>query len=164
MLFFVFQLRILKPVKVLPYKYLLAFFLLFSFFISQNVNAQNETIYNEFNTFFDKEIKYQGVKGNWIFGLNEITAYHKFDYNNDGFNDILIEFNAAPVDEGNYTNYYAVLFENENNELYKFKDYVETVDLQFLKFDNQLFMFKGANNPKKVIYELIDSKFTAYKK
>ena len=146
------------------YNFLFNFFLFCALFLTLKISAQGKTIYNEFNTFFDKEIKYQGVKGNWIFGLNEITAYHKFDYNNDGFNDMLIEFNAVPVDEGNYTNYYAVLFENENNELYKFKDYVEIVDLQFLSFDNQLFTFKGVNNPKKVIYKLIDSKFTAYKK
>ena len=131
---------------------------------SQEKNTADATIYEEFNLFFNNEIKHQGVKGNWIFGLNEITAYHKFDYDNDGVNDMLIEFNAAPVDEGNYTNYYAVLFKNENNESYRFVDYVETVDLHYLDFDNQLFIFQHTKTPKKVVYKLVDSKFTAYKK
>lgn len=144
---------------MLSYKYLLAIFLLFSFFLSEKISAQNETIYNEFNTFFNSEIKHQGVKGNWIFGLNEITAYHKFDYNNDGFNDLFMEFNATPIDEGNYTNYYAVLFKNENNNSYIFIDYIETVELQFLNFENESIIFQNTSNQKKVTYKLVDSKF-----
>ena len=76
----------------------------------------------------------------------------------------MIEFNAVPVDEGNYTNYYAVLFKNENNAFYKFKDFVEIVDLQFSGFDNQLFVFKSLNSSKRIVYKLIDSKFINYKK
>ncbi|MFD1293428.1 hypothetical protein ACFQ5N_06230 [Lutibacter holmesii] len=148
---------------MLSYKHFFFFLLLCSFFLSQKIIAQNETIYTEFHTFFEKEIKFQGVKGNWIFGLNEITAYHKFDYNNDGFNDLLIEFNATPVDEGNYTNYYAVLFKNENNKSYHFIDYVEVVDLQFINAEGELFVFQGVKNVSKVVFKLENSKFEAFK-
>ncbi|SNR47235.1 hypothetical protein SAMN06265371_103336 [Lutibacter agarilyticus] len=131
---------------------------------SQEKNLTDVTIYEAFQLFFNNEIKYQGVKGDWIFGLNEITAYHKFDYDNDGVNNMLIEFNAAPVDEGNYTNYYAVLFKNENNQSYHFIDFVEATDLQFLEAENQLIVFENTKNSKKVIYTLIDSKFVEYTK
>jgi hypothetical protein len=130
---------------------------------SQEKNSADTSIYEAFQLFFNKEVKYQGVKRNWVFELNEITAYHKFDYDNDGLNDILIEFNAAPIDEGDYTNYYAVLFKNENNKSYHFIDYVETAELQFLQAENQLIVFKNTKNSNKVIYKLIDSKFTTYK-
>lgn len=138
-----------------------SFTLTFNIVSSQESITADATIFQNFNTFFNKEIKYQGVKGDWIFGLNEITAYHKFDYNNDGFNDLLIEFNAEPIDEGNYTNYYAVLFKNENNESYQLIDYIETVDLQFFDFDSQLVIFKNKNSQKKVTYKLVDLKFIA---
>lgn len=145
-------------------KFFFIIFLMLSYHavFSQGKNVADATIYETFHLFFNNEIKYQGVKGDWIFGLNEITAYHKFDYNYDGVNDILIEFNATPVDDGNYTNYYAVLFKNENNESYHFIDYVETVDLQFLQAENQLFVFKNIKKSKKVVYKLIDSKFVAF--
>lgn len=129
---------------------------------SQGSKLADATFFEEFSFFFTKEIKYQGVKGNWIFGLNEITAYHKFDYNNDGFNDVFIEFNAAPVDEGNYTNYYAVLFKNENDTSYVFIDYIETVDLQFVSFDNNEVVFDVKDSSRKVIYKLENSKFNVY--
>lgn len=132
--------------------------------VSQEKNISDGTIYEVFQLFFNNEIKYQGVKGDWIFGLNEITAYHKFDFDNDGVNDLFIEFNAAPVDEGDYTNYYAVLFKNENNQSYQFIDYIETTDLQFLEAENQFIVFKNTKNSKKVIYTLIDSKFVEHTK
>ncbi len=131
---------------------------------SQGKNVADVTIYEAFQLFFNNEIKYQGVKGDWIFGLNEITAYHKFDYDNDGVNDMLIEFNALPIDEGDYTNYYAVLFKNENNQSYHFIDFVETADLQFLEAENQLIVFKNTKHSNKVIYKLINSKFVVYTK
>ena len=146
-------------------KFFFIFFLTMSYNsgFSQEKNNADTSIYEAFQLFFNNEVKYQGVKGDWIFGLNEITAYHKFDYDNDGLNDILIEFNAVPIDEGDYTNYYAVLFKNENNELYHFIDYIETVELQFLQAENQLIVFKNTKNSNKVIYKLINSKFTTYK-
>ena len=135
------------------YNFLLVFFILCAFFSVQKVSAQNKTIYNAFNSFFEKEIKHQGIKGNWIYGLKEITAYHKFDYNNDGLNDILIEFNAEPVDEGNYTNYYSVLFENDSNEKYVYVDYIETLAIAFSEFNEGFFLFK--KNDNKVISKFI---------
>lgn len=122
-------------------------------------NKSLHTVYTEFNSFFDKEIKYQGVKGNWIFGLKEITAIHKFDYNNDGLLDVLLEFNAEPIDEGNYTNYYTVLFENLDDKNFKYVNYMESLDLYFKEYFDAVFTFKSVKKAKLIQYNLVDSKF-----
>ena len=141
------------------YNFLFIFFLFSALFLTLKISAQGKTIYNEFNTFFDKEIKYQGVKGNWVFGLNEITAYHKFDYNNDGFNDMLIEFNAVPVDEGNYTNYYAVLFKNNSNQEYEYVNYIDTVAMTFTEFTENIFVFQKNGSSQIIKFLITNSKF-----
>ena len=43
-----------------------------------NKDSNSSSIYTVFNTFFEDEIKKQGVKGNWIFRLNEVNGFHKF--------------------------------------------------------------------------------------
>lgn len=116
-------------------------FLLFVNFSFSQSNKAKATIFNSFNTFFDDEIKRQGVKGNWIFKLNEITGLHTFDFNNDGFLDILIEFNAVPLEGGGAINYYSVLFKNNNDVLFELANYLPTPNLRFEKFANQLFVF-----------------------
>lgn len=141
------------------YNCLFTFLILCTFFSIQKVSAQEKTIYTAFNSFFEKEIKHQGIKGNWIYGLKEITAYHKFDYNDDGLNDILIEFNAEPVDEGNYTNYYSVLFENDSNEKYVYIDYIESLAMTFSEFSEGDFLFKKNNSKVVHNFSLTNSRF-----
>lgn len=108
--------------------------------------VMNADIFTEFNSFFDKEIKHQGIKGDWIFKLNEITGNHKFDFNNDGFNDVLIEFNAIPVEGGGVNYFYAVLFENQQNTSYKFVNYLDCQNLEFKYYHDDKFIFLGKNS------------------
>lgn len=126
---------------------------------SQEQEKKDASVYLEFQRFFENEIKYQGVKGNWIFGLNEITGIHKFDYNNDGLLDVLMEFNAQPIDEGNYTNYYAVLFKNNSAIKFELVNYMESIDFHFVEYFNGEFVFQKNNNSEKVKFKLKDSKF-----
>jgi len=130
---------------------------------SQEMKQSKSTVYTEFNSFFEREIKHQGVKGNWIFGLKEITAIHKFDYNNDGLLDVLLEFNAEPIDEGNYTNYYSVLFENLKDENFKYVNYMESVDVLFQEFFNGVFTFKSNKESEKKEYKLSNFRFVEIK-
>ena len=126
---------------------------------SQEQEKKDASVYLEFQRFFENEIKYQGVKGNWIFGLNEITGIHKFDYNSDGLLDVLMEFNAQPIDEGNYTNYYAVLFKNNSAIKFELVNYMESIDFHFVEYFNGEFVFQKNNNSEKVKFKLKDSKF-----
>jgi hypothetical protein len=131
--------------------------------VSIDEPSEERSLYLEFSHFFDKEIKQQGVKGNWIFRLNEINGLHKFDYNHDGFMDTFMEFNAISV-EGEATIYqFSVLFENKGDENYRFIDFIKTDNLQFLKFDEGCFIFIQ-NSAKsaieiKSIYLLEESQF-----
>lgn len=147
-------------------KKLLLFFLIFNYIISFGQNkiiksdSVNSDIFTVFNSFFDKEIKHQGIKGDWIFKLNEITGLHKFDYNADNFIDVLMEFNAIPVEGGGVTYYFAVLFSNNTNNGYQFVDYIDTDNLTFKEFTEQQFIFsnkKATKNDKK--YKLVNLKF-----
>lgn len=130
---------------------------------SQEQEKKDASVYLEFQRFFQNEIKYQGVKGNWIFGLNEITGIHKFDYNNDGMLDVMMEFNAQPIDQGNYTNYYTVLFRNVSNSEYEYVNYIESIDFHFIEYFNEEFLFQKNNSSEKVKYNLKDEKFIKLK-
>lgn len=121
-------------------------------------NASNN-IFTEFNLFFDAEIKHQGIKGDWIFKLNEITGNHKFDYNNDGFNDVLMEFNAVPLDGGGVTYYFAVLFENDKNNSFKFVNYLNCEKLVFKLFNEPSFTFTNTKYKTTENFVLVNSKF-----
>ncbi len=127
------------------------------------MQAEKHSIYTEFADFFEKEIKYQGVKGNWIFRLNEILGLHKFDYNNDGFMDNFIEFNAISV-EGEATIYrYSVLFKNEENKKNRFVNFIECNNRHFLKFEDNHFIFlhTSTTNAIEVVQRFLlrDGKF-----
>lgn len=137
---------------------LLLFFTPNSKFFAQETQLENNSIYTTFNQFFDKEIKKQGVKGDWIFKLNEITGTHSFDYNKDTFNDVLMEFNAIPVDGGNYQLFFIVLFKNNENKTFELVDYFESASVKFLDFYDEIFIFEYKNN--KINYKLINSKFS----
>lgn len=118
----------------------------------------NSDIFTVFNTFFDKEIKHQGIKGDWIFKLNEITGNHTFDFNNDGFNDIFMEFNAVPVDGGGVTFFYAVLFQNIGTE-YKLVNYMECDNLLFKQFYEENYIFFNNKESTYKNFKLVNFKF-----
>jgi hypothetical protein len=122
-------------------------------------NQADATIFTEFNAFFDKQIKYQGIKGDWIFKLNEITGLHKFDFNNDGYQDVLIEFNAVPVEGGGVTYFYAVLFENEQNMNYTFINYLESDNLIFKEYNDDYYVFFNRRTNANKNFKLINFKF-----
>ena len=132
-------------------KKLLLFFLIFNYIISFGQNkiiksdSANSDIFTVFNAFFDKEIKHQGIKGDWIFKLNEITGLHKFDYNADNFIDVLMEFNAVPL---GVTYYFAVLFKNNNNNEYQFVDYIDADNIVFKELIEQQFIFNNKKSTK----------------
>jgi|GEM_PF-2207324 len=130
---------------------------------NEGISNANSTIFNEFNSFFDKEIKRQGVKGDWLFELNEITGLHKFDFNKDGFNDVLIEFKAMPIIGGGVVNYYAVLFENKQGNEFKYVNYLDTRDLLFKSFVNSKFDFENMKKQQLIFYELVNSRFIKMK-
>jgi hypothetical protein len=145
----------------IPIKFILLLFFVnyCTILFAQQNEEENNTIYNTFNQFFDQEIKKQGVKGNWIFALNEITSLHNFDFNNDGLLDVLFEFNAKPVDGGSYTLYFVVLFQNLSNNQFKLINYLESTDLTFIEFYNNEFIFKNSKSNQELSYSLQDSKF-----
>ena len=129
----------------------------------QNVSSQNSnasSIYTVFDTFFEDEIKKQGVKGNWIFKLNEISGFHKFDFNEDGYQDIFIEFSAVQeVGEGRAL-YFTVLFKNYSNEEYILVNFLKSPEMRFAHFEENLFYFNSSvNETDKMVYELVNSKF-----
>lgn len=127
---------------------LLLFFNVFAGF-SQVIPVKDEanaTIYDEFNKFFKDEIKHQGIKGNWIFRLNEITSFNRFDFNKDGLNDVLIEFNAIPIEGEGILNYYAVLLENVENKRFKYFDYLESHAIVFSNFEGPALNFRTRNS------------------
>lgn len=116
------------------------------FLNAQDQNADNSfsegNIITRFQEFFHDEIRRQGVKGNWIFQLNEITGTHKFDFDNDGFLDTLMEFNAIPVEGGGIMNQYVVLFRNLKDKDLKVLNYTSTDGLVFDRFESPYFLFK----------------------
>lgn len=143
-------------------KHLLIFFLFLNYTTSvfgQEKISEDTSIYAVFNQFFDKEIKKQGIKGDWIFMLNEITGKHNFDFNNDTFIDVLFEFNAVPIDGGSYTLYFIVLFKNIENNTFEFVDYLENENLKFSNFYNNTFVFDDLKSKISLKYNISNSKF-----
>jgi len=131
--------------------------------VGQNISNNDsnpDSIYTVFDTFFKDEIKKQGVKGNWIFKLNEVTGFHKFDYNNDGYNDILMEFSAIQeVGEG-MTLYFSVLFKNYENEEYGLVNFLDSREMRFTRFEENSFYFNSNLNEKdKIVFKLVNSEF-----
>jgi len=131
--------------------------------VGQNISNNDsnpDSIYTVFDTFFKDEIKKQGVKGNWIFKLNEVTGFHKFDYNNDGYNDILMEFSAIQeVGEG-MTLYFSVLFKNYENEEYGLVNFLDSREMRFTRFEKNSFYFNSNLNEKdKIVFKLVNSEF-----
>lgn len=109
--------------------------------VRNSLPSEKRGIYTEFTDFFEKEIKHQGIKGNWIFRLNEIIGLHKFDYNSDGSLDTLIEFSAISI-EGEATTYrFAALFENYGGKNFRFVNFLKCNQRQFLKFEEGHFVF-----------------------
>ena len=111
---------------------------------SQEVGYSNSerVIFERFQEFFDAEIRRQGIKGNWIFRLNEITGTHKFDFDDDSFIDTLLEFTAVPAEGGGIMNKYVVLFRNLGDADLKTMNYLATDGLVFDRFVAPFFMFK----------------------
>lgn len=131
--------------------------------VADSSQVEKVSIYSEFANFFDEEIKQQGIKGNWIFRLNEILGLHKFDYNEDGIIDTFIEFDAISI-EGEATIYqFAVLFQKMENTNYKFIDFIESNNSHFVKFEDGHFIFlqsaTSSSSKSGLTYFLKDSKF-----
>ena len=125
-----------------------------------NQNSNTSSIYTVFDTFFEDEIKKQGVKGNWIFKLNEVNGFHKFDFNEDGYQDIFMEFSAVQEESEGITLHFAVLFKNHSNEDYVLVNFLESPDIRFARFEENLFYFNSSlNETDKIVYELVNSKF-----
>ena len=97
----------------------LTFLLVFVSNIMLSQQNDNSAFFETFNAFFEDNISRQGIKGDWIFELNEITGMHKFDFNNDKELDVLVEFTASPVEGGGTIYFYTVLFENLINQDYR---------------------------------------------
>ena len=131
--------------------------------VAQNTLGKNKSttsIYAVFDSFFEDEIKKQGVKGNWIFKLNEITGFHKFDFNEDGFQDVFMEFSAVQEETEGMTLYFAVLFRNKLDKEYVLVNYLGTPEIRFTRFEETLFYFHSSLNiSDKIVYELVNSKF-----
>lgn len=128
------------------------------------VVGAKKSIIEVFDLFFENEIKHQGVKGDWIFRLQEVTGLHKFDFNKDNLNDVLMEFSAVPEEGGGVTLKFAVLFLNQNNNQFKYLNYLEAEDIRFEKFENQQFIFSTIKSDAgKVFYRFLDSKFIKIK-
>jgi len=154
-------------------KYILGVFALFLTTTSaaqqfnEGFESKTNSIIEEFNLFFEKEIRRQGVKGNWIFKLNEITGVHKFDYNSDGFIDSFLEFNAVPEEGGGVTLYFGVLFENRKNELISFIDYLKLDSIVFKVFEQGNFYFvnrdMNTGSSNNILFEIRANKFEALK-
>lgn len=130
-----------------------------SVLFSQEQEEKDASVYLEFQRFFQNEIKHQGVKGDWIYELNEITSLHKFDYNQDGILDVLIEFSAKPEDGGSYINYYSVLFEGELNDSFKYINYIDSFNLTFLEYFNSDYIFRNEKSDETLSFILKDNKF-----
>ena len=125
-----------------------------------NKDSNSSSIYTVFNTFFEDEIKKQGVKGNWIFRLNEVNGFHKFDFNEDGYQDVFMEFSAVQEESEGITLYFAVLFKNYLNEEYVLVNFLESPEIRFSRFEEHLFYFNSSlNETDKIVYELVNSKF-----
>ena len=125
-----------------------------------NKDSNSSSIYTEFNTFFEDEIKKQGVKGNWIFRLNEVNGFHKFDFNEDGYQDVFMEFSAVQEESEGITLYFAVLFKNYLDKEYVLVNFLESPEIRFSRFEEHLFYFNSSlNETDKIVYELVNSKF-----
>jgi len=144
----------------------LTFLLVFVSNIMLSQQNDNSAFFETFNAFFEDNISRQGIKGDWIFELNEITGMHKFDFNNDKELDVLVEFTASPVEGGGAIYFYTVLFENIINQDYRMLGYFNSKNLQFSSYFESEFRFvKEANskNSYTVAYQLINEEFIQIK-
>ena len=125
-----------------------------------NQESNTSSIYTVFDTFFENEIRKQGVKGDWIFKLNEVNGFHRFDFNKDGYNDILMEFSAVQEVGGGMLLHFAVLFKNYSDKEYVLVNFLESPEIRFSRFEDNLFYFNSSTNETdKIVYELVNSKF-----
>jgi hypothetical protein len=129
--------------KILFFSVLFVYYFIPNTFAQQNEDSHSKgVIIERFQEFFENEIKRQGVKRNWIFRLEEITGVHKFDFDDDGFMDSLLEFQAVPVEGGGITNHYVVLFRNLQDKDMTFLNYTASDGLRFERFEKPFFYFK----------------------
>lgn len=147
--------------KVVLFLFFLSF-LNFGFSQNQEQNSQAD-MYSAFHKFFDAEIRRQGVKLNWIFRLDEITALHTFDINNDGLKEVLFEFDAVPVEGGGVTNSYTVLFFETETDKFIVGDYIETPYSRFIEIEGKVFRFYNQKNNVVELYVYENKKFKKVK-
>lgn len=139
------------------------FFFLLCYSVVSFSQIQNETdekdMYSAFHKFFDDEIRRQGIKGNWIFQLDEITGLHTFDMNEDGLKEVLFEFDAIPVEGGGVVYTYSALFLETETDNFVLGDYIETPDTRFVGMEGKFFQFYNKRKDLLERYSFENKKF-----
>jgi hypothetical protein len=70
---------------------------------------------------------------------------HYLDFNNDGLEDVLVEFSARNSEGGTFYFLVAVLFENIEKK-YIYKAHFQPENLLFEEFSQAFFIFSGTAN------------------
>ena len=104
----------------------------------------NKDLHASFMDFYRHHVKSKAKikKGNYYLKINQILGLHNFDYNNDGFEDVMIEFSVRPSisDYGIFN--IAVLFKNAKSK-YVYIAHLKPNEVSFREYINSVFYFYG---------------------
>ena len=104
----------------------------------------NKKLYESFSKFFKDYVQETKNKGGqpYDYKIEQINGIHNFDYNEDGFEDALVEFSAnSPNGEGVYL-LVAVLFKNAGNG-YGYVTHMNPNNTFFENYSKSIFYFSG---------------------
>jgi hypothetical protein len=104
----------------------------------------NKELHTSFMSFYTHHIKHKAKnkQGNYYLKINQIMGLHNFDYNNDGFEDVMIEFYVRPSNSDYGVYNIAVLFKNAKSK-YVYIAHLNPNEVSFREYINSVFYFYG---------------------
>lgn len=126
----------------------------FCFCFSQNSDVKleliesNKTLYTSFIKFYNDSIRLES-KDEWgesfYYNIDQINGVHYFDYNEDGIEDVLVEFSTSPSDSWSSYSVVSAMFRNENSN-YIIEAFFYSNNLKFKKYSKPFFFYSGVND------------------
>ena len=108
-----------------------------------NLKSNNE-LHASFMNFYKHHVrsKAKTKRGNYYLKIDQIIGLHNFDYNNDGFEDVMIEFSVKPSNSDYGVFNIAVLFKNAKSK-YVYIAHLKPNEVSFREYINSVFYFYG---------------------